>query len=111
RSQIPLSTIREGADVQALDKADIRVAADVGGTFTDVAIFDEATGDIRLGKTLSTPRRLIEGMATGVAETGRSFSEASLFLHGTTVAINALLERKGARTALVTTSGFRDIYE
>jgi N-methylhydantoinase A len=97
--------------VQISDKADIRVAADVGGTFTDVAIFDKATGDIRLGKTLSTPKRLIEGMATGVAETGSRFSEASLFLHGTTVAINALLERKGAKTALVTTSGFRDIYE
>src|SRR5690606_31126828 len=80
-------------------------------TFTDVAIFDETSGDIRLGKTLTTPKRLIEGMDTGVAKTGRSFAEASLFLHGTTVAINALLERKGAKTALVITKGFRDIYE
>ncbi len=89
----------------------LRVAADVGGTFTDVAVFDEATGRIRLGKTLTTPARLIEGMSHGVEKAGSAFADAHLFLHGTTVAINALLERKGARTALVTTKGFRDIYE
>ena len=89
----------------------IRLSADVGGTFTDVALFDESTGEIRLGKTLTTPKRLIEGMDTAVAKTGRSFSEGRLFLHGTTVAINALLERNGARTALVITKGFGDIYE
>jgi N-methylhydantoinase A len=91
--------------------APLRVAADVGGTFTDVAVFDEATGRIRLGKTLTTPARLIEGMSHGVEKAGSAFADAHLFLHGTTVAINALLERKGARTALVTTKGFRDIYE
>lgn len=89
----------------------LRVAADVGGTFTDVAIFDEAAGRIRLGKTLTTPASLIEGMNRGVEKAASRFSDAHLFLHGTTVAINALLERKGARTALVTTRGFRDIYE
>lgn len=91
--------------------SDIRVAADVGGTFTDVAVFDETTRGIRLGKTLTMPKRLIEGMNRGVEKTGRSFTEANLFLHGTTVAINALLERKGAKTALIITKGFRDIYE
>jgi N-methylhydantoinase A len=89
----------------------LRIAADVGGTFTDVAVFDEANGQIRLGKTLTTPARLIEGMSTGVAKAEAEFRSARLFLHGTTVAINALLERTGARTALVTTKGFRDIYE
>ena len=89
----------------------MRIAADVGGTFTDLAVFDEATGRIRLGKTLTTPERLIDGMNQGVAKAGASFNAGHLFLHGTTVAINALLERKGARTALVTTRGFRDIYE
>ena len=88
-----------------------RIAADVGGTFTDIAIFDEAAGSIRLGKTLTTPRRLVEGIDNGVRKSGSSFGEANLFLHGTTVAINTLLERTGARTALVTTRGFRDIYE
>ena len=91
--------------------ATLRIAADVGGTFTDLAVFDEATGRIRLGKTLTTPAHLIEGMSTGVAKAGATFSAGQLFLHGTTVAINALLERKGANTALVTTKGFRDIYE
>jgi N-methylhydantoinase A len=89
----------------------LRIAADVGGTFTDVAVFDEGTGRIHLGKTLTTPAKLIEGMSNGVDKAGARFADAHLFLHGTTVAINALLERKGARTALVTTKGFRDIYE
>jgi N-methylhydantoinase A len=91
--------------------ANLRIAADVGGTFTDVAVFDEASGNIRLGKTLTTPDSLIAGMNHGVGKAGAEFADARLFLHGTTVAINALIERKGARTALVTTMGFRDIYE
>ncbi len=89
----------------------LRIAADVGGTFTDVAVFDEASGAIRLGKTLTTPASLIEGMIQGAGKAETRFADARLFLHGTTVAINALLERKGAKTALVTTKGFRDIYE
>src|SRR5882724_8833985 len=89
----------------------LRIAADVGGTFTDIAVFDETTGQIRLGKTLTTPARLIDGMSIGAAKAEAEFKDARLFLHGTTVAVNALLERKGARTALVTTKGFRDIYE
>ena len=92
-------------------QATLRIAADVGGTFTDLAVFDEATGRIRLGKTLTTPARLIEGMNAGVTKAGASFGAGRLFLHGTTVAINALLERNGANTALITTRGFRDIYE
>lgn len=95
----------------AMARGQLRIAADVGGTFTDVAVFDEESGEIRLGKTLTTPASLIEGMSHGVSKTKASFADARLFLHGTTVAINALLERKGAKTALVTTKGFRDIYE
>jgi N-methylhydantoinase A len=89
----------------------VRLSADVGGTFTDVAAFDEATGALRLGKTLTTPQRLVEGIDTGVGKAGTRFSAAQLFLHGTTVAINTVLERSGARCALLTTQGFRDIYE
>ena len=89
----------------------IRLAADVGGTFTDVTAFDEATGELKLGKTLTTPSRLVTGIEQGVARTGASFRAARLFLHGTTVAINTILERSGARCALLTTQGFRDIYE
>ncbi|GAA5236636.1 hydantoinase/oxoprolinase family protein [Verticiella sediminum] len=88
-----------------------RLAADIGGTFTDVAYFDPASGALSLGKTLSTPERMVDGIANGVGKAGTSFDQAETFLHGSTVAINALLERKGARTALLITEGFRDIYE
>jgi N-methylhydantoinase A len=92
-------------------RSDLRLAADIGGTFTDVAAFDPATGRLRLGKVLSTPHRLVDGITAGVANAGTTYADAGLFLHGSTVAINAILERTGARTALVVTEGFRDIYE
>ena len=89
----------------------IRLSADVGGTFTDVAAFDEETGALRLGKTLTTPQRLVTGIESGVGKAGSQFAAARMFLHGTTVAINTILERSGAKCALLTTQGFRDIYE
>ncbi|OFZ98061.1 MAG: 5-oxoprolinase [Betaproteobacteria bacterium RIFCSPLOWO2_02_FULL_62_17] len=88
-----------------------RVAADVGGTFTDIVAFDEASGRLVFGKTLTTPTRLVDGIVTGVDKAGTSVSLARLFLHGSTIAINTMLERSGAKTALLTTRGFRDIYE
>ena len=91
--------------------AGIRLAADIGGTFTDVAAFDPASGALMFGKTLSTPDNLIDGISDGVAKAGTAFPDAGLFLHGSTVAINTMLERTGARTALLITEGFRDIYE
>jgi N-methylhydantoinase A len=92
-------------------KLKTRLAADIGGTFTDVAAFDEKTSKLLLGKTLSTPSKLVNGISEGVQKAGTHYSDASLFLHGSTVAINAMLERKGAKTALLITEGFRDIYE
>jgi N-methylhydantoinase A len=89
----------------------IRLAADIGGTFTDIAAFDVAKGRLLWGKTLSTPDRLVDGISTGVGKAGTTFKDADLFLHGTTVAINTMLERTGAKTALLITDGFRDIYE
>ena len=89
----------------------IRLSADVGGTFTDVAAFDEATGALKLGKTLTTPQRLVTGIENGVGKASSRFAAARMFLHGTTVAINTILERSGAKCALLTTQGFRDIYE
>lgn len=88
-----------------------RLAADIGGTFTDVAYFDSSTGAMSLGKTLSTPQHLVDGIADGVGKAGTRFADAEIFLHGSTVAINTLLERKGAKTALLITEGFRDVYE
>jgi N-methylhydantoinase A len=89
----------------------LRLGTDIGGTFTDVAAFDEASGKLLLGKSLTTPPKLVEGINNGVAKAGATYGDASLFLHGSTVAINTLLERTGAKTALLTTKGFRDIYE
>jgi N-methylhydantoinase A len=89
----------------------IRLAADIGGTFTDIAVFDDRTGALVFGKALSTPSRLVDGISAGVEKAGSQYGSAGLFLHGSTVAINTVLERTGARTALVITQGFRDIYE
>jgi N-methylhydantoinase A len=91
--------------------SDLRLAADIGGTFTDIAVFDGKTGRLAFGKALSTPSRLVDGINAGVAKTGTQYASAGLFLHGSTIAINTILERKGAKTALLTTEGFRDIYE
>jgi N-methylhydantoinase A len=91
--------------------AHLRLAADIGGTFTDVAVFDERSGKLTFGKALSTPHHLVEGIGAGVAKAGSDFRSAGLFLHGSTIAINTILERTGASTALIITNGFRDIYE
>src|ERR1700738_5623835 len=89
----------------------LRLAADIGGTFTDVAVFDDRSGTLRFGKVLSTPDHLPDGIAEGVGKAGCHYASAGLFVHGSTVAINTILERKGAKTALLITEGFRDIYE
>jgi N-methylhydantoinase A len=89
----------------------LRLAVDIGGTFTDVAAFDERTGKLTFGKALSTPQRLVDGINAGVEKAGSDYKSAGLFLHGSTIAINTILERKGAKTALIITEGFRDIYE
>jgi len=89
---------------------DLRVAVDVGGTFTDVCIMDETTGLIRIEKTSST-RDPIEGIMGGVSKAGIDLSRVALFSHGTTVATNALITRRLPRTAVVTTKGFRDVIE
>jgi N-methylhydantoinase A len=84
------------------------VGVDIGGTFTDfVASVD---GGLRVHKVLSTPGDPAEAMLTGLGETNpRGLAAVASIVHGSTVATNAILERKGARTALITTQGFRDI--
>src|SRR5882724_7638691 len=89
----------------------VRLAADIGGTFTDIAVFDDKTGRLTFGKALSTPDRLVNGISSGVSKADSDYASANLFLHGSTVAINTMLERSGAKTALITTEGFRDVYE
>ena len=87
------------------------LAADTGGTFTDVAVYDQKKGQLRFGKTLTTYGNLIDGVLAGVLEAGGRLEAASSLRHGTTHVINAFLQRRGARTALVATRGFRDVLE
>src|SRR5262245_44619157 len=89
--------------------AGTRVGVDVGGTFTDlVALVD---GSLHVAKVLSTPADQSAGVIAALDETEIPGSAIAAFAHGTTVATNALLERRGARTALLTTEGFRDVIE
>src|SRR5262249_10174977 len=87
------------------------VGVDVGGTFTDLVVFDEATGAVRVAKVPTTPRNQADGVLAAVAATNATPAELAIVVHGTTTATNAVLERKGARTGLITTRGFRDVLE
>ncbi len=92
-----------------------RVGVDSGGTFTDLCLFDDETGRVEVWKVASTPDDPSRGIATGVAEgiarVGAAASSVAYFGHGTTVATNALIQHRGARTGLITTDGFRDLLE
>ena len=91
----------------------VRVAADIGGTFTDVVL--DAPSGRRTAKVLTTPRApeagVFEALERVLGEDGVAPAEVAVFVHGTTLATNALIERKGAHTAFLTTRGFRDIPE
>ncbi|HKZ04648.1 MAG TPA: hydantoinase/oxoprolinase family protein [Methylomirabilota bacterium] len=89
----------------------LRIGIDIGGTFTDLVALDEATGAMVDTKALSTPRDLLQGILRCVDQTGARLADCRLVIHGTTIGINALIERKGARTGLLTTAGFRDVLE
>jgi N-methylhydantoinase A len=92
-----------------------RLGVDVGGTFTDLLLLDDSTGGFWRHKTPSTPHDSSEGILNGVealcAKAGISARDIAVFLHGTTVATNAVLEGKGARVGLVTTEGYRQIMQ
>ncbi len=89
----------------------MRLATDIGGTFTDLVYLDEATGVLGVAKASSTPPDFERGVMDTVAKSGLDPAGVQSFVHGATVVINALTERKGARTALVTTEGCRDVLE
>lgn len=88
-----------------------RVSTDVGGTFTDGVLLDEKTGKIAISKVSSTPHNPAIGTIECIEKFDKPLCDASFLSHGTTVVINALIEGKGAKTALVTTEGFRDVLE
>jgi N-methylhydantoinase A len=87
------------------------VGVDVGGTFTDIFVVDEETGQISTAKVPSTPADQSIGFVQGVSLRVEDFANLKTVIHGTTVGTNALLERKGARTGIITTRGFRDVLE
>ena len=88
----------------------MRIAVDIGGTFTDLVAVDDQ-GQVYRSKSLTTPDDLARGIGDCLSDAKIDVAGANFFVHGSTVTINAVLERKGARTGLITTKGFRDVYE
>jgi len=92
-----------------------RLGFDIGGTFTDLVIADETTGEIRIAKVPSTPKNpnigALNGLRRLLTESGVKAEELTFAIHGTTVVTNTVIERKGAKTALIATKGFRDVLE
>ena len=88
-----------------------RAGVDIGGTFTDVIVFDEESGEITVEKTPSTPDNPAVGVVDGLEKVEVPIADVGFFSHGSTVGTNALIERTLPRTALVTTKGFRDVHE
>jgi N-methylhydantoinase A len=89
----------------------MKLATDIGGTFTDLVYLDEETGELGLAKASSTPPGFAKGTMDAIAKSGLDPRAVEHVVHGTTVVINALTERTGAKTALVTTAGCRDVLE
>ena len=87
------------------------IGVDVGGTFTDILALDETTGEVRVAKVPSTRGDQSAGFLNGIQAATDDLGAVSTIIHGTTVATNALLERKGAKAGIITTAGFRDVLE
>src|ERR1700742_5140731 len=92
-----------------------RIGIDIGGTFTDVAMVEEATGRIGVAKVLTTPKDfgqgVIDGLRGGIAENAIEPATVALLSHATTVVTKALLEHKGAKCGFINSRGFRDLLE
>ncbi|MBP1732386.1 MAG: methylhydantoinase [Deltaproteobacteria bacterium] len=93
----------------------LRLGVDIGGTFTDFALIDDATGKLSVNKCLTTPgdpsEAIMKGLKALLEKEGLEPSQIDVIVQGTTLATNALIERKGAKTGLITTEGFRDVLE
>ncbi|MDE0708865.1 MAG: hydantoinase/oxoprolinase family protein [bacterium] len=88
----------------------MRVAVDIGGTFTDAVVIDD-DGNTNTAKALTTPDQLYDGVLSALDQLGIDWTQLDSITNGTTAGLNAFLERRGARVALLTTRGFRDVYE
>ncbi len=89
----------------------LEIGVDIGGTFTDLAVYKADTGEVCFGKVLTTPRDPAEGVRNALDRSGVDVAGARAFIHGSTIAINTVIERTGAKVALITTRGFRDVLE
>ncbi|MEN3279049.1 MAG: N-methylhydantoinase [Solirubrobacteraceae bacterium] len=89
---------------------DFTIAVDIGGTFTDLIAYDARTGEFRHAKRPTTPRDLADGILDCIDRSGADLGETGEIVHGSTIAINTVLEGKGAPTALIVTRGTRDVY-
>lgn len=97
--------------VQPPSTAGHRIAIDVGGTFVDFVLLDEATGEITLEKQPSTPERIVEEVGAGISRLPVRLSGVGRIFHGTTVVVNAIVQERGVQVGLLTTAGFRDVLE
>ena len=92
-----------------------RLGIDIGGTFTDFALYDEAGGSFAIHKQLTTPddpaRAVLEGTMALLGQQGLDLSPVVEIVHGTTLVTNAVIERQGARTGVLATAGFSDVLE
>jgi len=86
------------------------VGCDVGGTFTDLILWNSA-GDLQFAKVPTSPANQADGVLAALKSTGQTAGDIDLFIHGTTATTNAMLERKLAKCGLITTKGFRDVLE
>ncbi|MFN7821946.1 MAG: hydantoinase/oxoprolinase N-terminal domain-containing protein, partial [Bacteroidota bacterium] len=93
----------------------MKLGIDIGGTFTDLVLLEPRSGKLFFGKTLTTypdpTRGILNGLQELMSQHGKSVAEVTSLIHGTTLVTNAIIERKGAPTALLTTAGFEDVLE
>ncbi len=87
-----------------------RIAVDIGGTFVDAVEFDSSSGSVRVHKSATTPADPARGVLEALDALGTDLAEAEVVVHGTTLGLNAILERRGARVGILATEGFRDLF-
>src|SRR3546814_1109879 len=87
-----------------------RLAVDIGGTFVDAIVFDTETGALRLEKDFTTPDNAARGVLGAIGRLDVGLDAVETFVHGTTLGLNTVLERKGAPTGIITNAGFEDVF-
>jgi len=98
-------------DYMEQNNKNFRIAVDIGGTFIDALIFDFKAGSLKIVKVPTTPKNPHEGVIRGVELLSKSLHSLDEFVHGTTLGLNAILERKGSKVGIISNEGFRDIFE